>query len=74
VFGLLNGGLAGLIWTYVGTFIGFLAVIASMAEMASMAPTSGGQYHWVSEFAPESAQKFLSYLTGKFSISILSLR
>ena len=29
-----------------------------------MAPTSGGQYHWVSEFAPERAQKFLSYLTG----------
>lgn len=28
------------------------------------APTSGGQYHWVSEFAPASAQKFLSYLVG----------
>ena len=26
-----------------------------------MAPTSGGQYHWVSEFAPESSQRFLSY-------------
>jgi amino acid transporter len=47
-----------------GTFVGFLAVIASMAEMASMAPTAGGQYHWVSEFAPASAQKFLSYVTG----------
>lgn len=28
------------------------------------APTSGGQYHWVSEFAPPSKQRFLSYLTG----------
>jgi hypothetical protein len=28
------------------------------------APTSGGQYHWVSEFAPPSCQKFLSYITG----------
>jgi hypothetical protein len=28
------------------------------------APTSGGQYHWVSEFAPASSQKFLSYITG----------
>lgn len=27
-------------------------------------PTSGGQYHWVSEFAPQRAQKFLSYLVG----------
>jgi choline transport protein len=39
-------------------------VIVSMAEMASMAPTSGGQYHWVSEFAPPQHQKFLSYLVG----------
>lgn len=35
-----------------------------MAEMGSMAPTSGGQYHWVSEFAPERHQKFLSYMIG----------
>lgn len=80
-FGLINGGLAGLIYMYLFTFAGFLAVIASMAEMASMqvvlilrtnlavdnpsrAPTSGGQYHWVSEFAPKSCQKFLSYVTG----------
>ncbi|CZT22710.1 related to amino acid transporters [Ramularia collo-cygni] len=29
-----------------------------------MAPTSGGQYHWVSEFAPPSLQKPLSYVVG----------
>lgn len=29
-----------------------------------MSPTSGGQYHWVSEFAPPKIQKFLSYMTG----------
>jgi hypothetical protein len=28
------------------------------------APTSGGQYHWVSEFAPPSCQCILSYITG----------
>ncbi|KAF2148086.1 hypothetical protein K461DRAFT_283163 [Myriangium duriaei CBS 260.36] len=32
--------------------------------MASMAPTCGGQYHWVSEFAPPSQQKLASYITG----------
>lgn len=64
VFGLINGGTGGLIWTYIGTLFGFLAAIISMAEMASMAPTTGGQYHWVSEFAPRSAQKFLSYIVG----------
>jgi choline transport protein len=30
----------------------------------SRAPTAGGQYHWVSEFAPPSCQKFLSYIVG----------
>ena len=64
-FGLINGGTAGMIYSYIFTFVGFMLVIASMAEMASMAPTSGGQYHWVSEFSPRSAQKFLSYMTGK---------
>lgn len=63
-FGLINGGTAGLIYCYLGTFLGFIVVIASMAEMASMAPTAGGQYHWVSEFSPKSAQRFLSYVTG----------
>jgi hypothetical protein len=33
--------------------------------MASMAPTDGGQYHWVSEFCSPRHQKFLSYVTGK---------
>merc|ERR1712000_457086 len=57
--GLINGGTAGLIWMYLVAWIGFLAVNTSMAEMASMAPTSGGQYHWVSEFAPRKYQKFM---------------
>jgi choline transport protein len=35
--------------------------------MASMAPTSGGQYHWVSELAPPKCQQYLSHLTGWMS-------
>ncbi|KAN0082207.1 Amino acid permease domain containing protein [Elaphomyces granulatus] len=62
--GLTDGGTAGLIWGFVLVAIGFFLVFASLAEMASMAPTSGGQYHWVSEFAPRRHQKFLSYMTG----------
>ena len=46
--GLTDGGLSGLFWSYLWTLVGFGLIIASMAEMASMAPTSGGQYHWVS--------------------------
>lgn len=35
--------------------------------MSFRAPISGGQYHWVSEFAPPKYQKFLSYVTGWMS-------
>ncbi|CAK1361246.1 uncharacterized protein RHO25_005156 [Cercospora beticola] len=65
--GMYSGGLAGLFWSYVWTFCGFSLVVVSLAEMASMAPTSGGQYHWVSEFAPAKYQKLLSYFTGWMS-------
>ncbi|KAI5364589.1 Putative amino acid/polyamine transporter I [Septoria linicola] len=61
---LTNGGTAGVIWGYIVVVVGFSFVYMSIAEMTSMAPTSGGQYHWVSEFAPQPAQKFLSYLVG----------
>ncbi|RGP73716.1 hypothetical protein FLONG3_6264 [Fusarium longipes] len=62
--GLVNGGTAGLIWMFLICWVGFLLVNTSMAEMASMAPTTGGQYHWVSEFAPPRYQKLTSYLMG----------
>ena len=35
-FGLINGGFAGLIWSYIAVFVGFIFVYASMAELASM--------------------------------------
>ena len=54
--------------------IGFGIVMMSLAEMASMAPISGGQYHWVSEFAPPKYQKFLSYMVGTWYPNILQFR
>lgn len=41
--GMVDGGIAGLFWSYVWTWLGFSTVMASLAEMASMAPTAGGQ-------------------------------
>lgn len=34
--GLINGGLAGLFWSYIWTFVGFTFVEMSSAEMASI--------------------------------------
>ena len=36
LFGLLNGGTAGLIWGYLIVWVGYMLVFASIAEMASM--------------------------------------
>ncbi|KAG5976349.1 hypothetical protein E4U55_007351 [Claviceps digitariae] len=62
--GLIDGGRSVLVWAFLWNFFAFIPVYLSMAEMASMAPIAGAQYHWVSEFAPEKHQKLLSYLTG----------
>lgn len=43
---LTDGGTAGLLWGFIIIIAGFYFVYMSIAEMASMAPTSGGQYHW----------------------------
>lgn len=61
---LIDGGRPGAIYSLLWSFVGFVPIYLSMAEMASMAPIAGAQYHWVSEFAPESCQKTLSYFTG----------
>lgn len=63
-FGLYNGGTAGVIWMTIAVWVLVMTSIASIAEMASIAPTAGGQYHWVSEFAPDSIQQPLSYIVG----------
>ncbi|KAL8783123.1 MAG: hypothetical protein Q9195_009485 [Heterodermia aff. obscurata] len=65
--GLLIGGPAGVFWSLVWAYIGQMFIVLSLAEMASIAPTAGGQYHWVSEFAPRTVQKTLSYASGWLS-------
>lgn len=65
---LINGGRAGLVYSMISSTIGFGPVYLSMAEMSSIAPTAGAQYHWVSEFAPENCQRVLSYITGYVSV------
>ncbi|KJK65787.1 amino acid permease GABA permease [Aspergillus parasiticus SU-1] len=65
--GLRTGGRPCLFWSLVWAYCGQLFIVLSLAEMSSMAPTAGGQYHWVSEFAPRKHQKFLSYASGWLS-------
>ncbi|KAI0466805.1 amino acid/polyamine transporter I [Xylaria cf. heliscus] len=67
--GLQNGGPSGLIYGFIVVWVGTLSLFATLSELVSMAPTSGGQYHWVSMLAPPSCRKFLGYLTGWLTLT-----
>ncbi|KAF2178040.1 amino acid transporter [Zopfia rhizophila CBS 207.26] len=69
VQGLMNGGPAGVIWGYLVVWLGTLSTFATIAELASMAPTAAGQYHWVAMLAPSSCRNFLSYITAWVTFS-----
>lgn len=60
----LHVGPAGVIWAFLIGWVGVTSVYASVAELASIAPTAGGQYHWVAMMAPEWCANFLCYLTA----------
>ena len=67
--GLTNGGPSGVIYGYILVWAGMFSLMATLAELVSMAPTSGGQYHWVSMLAPQRYQKFFGYITGWLTIT-----
>lgn len=56
--GLLDGGLAGLWWSLIWCYFGQTFVVLSLSEMSSMAPTAGGQYHWVCSVRPATRKHY----------------
>ncbi|KAJ5182359.1 Amino acid/polyamine transporter I [Penicillium cf. viridicatum] len=61
---MIDGGPVTLVYGFLFCWFGALVTASSLAEMASMAPTSSGQYHWVAMLAPKGQAKFLSWVTG----------
>lgn len=61
---LQNGGPAGAVYSFIFAWTGTACSFTVLAELVSMAPTSGGQYHWCAMLSPPSMMKFLSYITG----------
>ncbi|KAF2192969.1 hypothetical protein K469DRAFT_735070 [Zopfia rhizophila CBS 207.26] len=61
--GLQNGGPAGLIYSYILSWLGVVSVMSCLASLASMAPTAAGQYYWVSILAPKGLGRIMSYVT-----------
>ena len=50
------------------TTIGYLCIALTFAELVSVYPTAGGQYHFTSILAPKSINKFTSYLCGIIAV------
>ncbi|KAM3075567.1 hypothetical protein ACMFMG_007706 [Clarireedia jacksonii] len=65
---LANGGAPCLFYNYCISLLGSLAISLSLAEIASIWPTAGGQYHFVAALAPKSQRKIASWFTGWISI------
>ncbi|KAI0118585.1 amino acid transporter-like protein [Hypoxylon sp. NC0597] len=64
-----SGGPSGIIYGYLLVWAGMLSTFTTLGELCSMAPTSGGQYHYVAMLSPPRAQKLLSYLTGWLTLT-----
>lgn len=50
--GLYNGGPVALAYGFVVAYCGTVAMAASFAEMASIVPVAGAQYHRAADLAP----------------------
>src|SRR5271170_3488334 len=45
---IFNGGLSGVLYEFIAVSVFYWIVAASIAELASAIPSSGGVYHWAS--------------------------
>lgn len=62
----VQGGPVTLTYGLIAMFVLVGACVLSLAELASVYPTAGGQYHWTSILAPRRARRVMVY----FSIQI----
>ncbi|KAJ5805360.1 hypothetical protein N7474_011247 [Penicillium riverlandense] len=66
--GLVNGGPAGLVWGMVLSITGTMAMALSLAELASMCPLAGAQYHWTALLAPPRIRAFSTWMQGWITV------
>ncbi|KAF7592300.1 hypothetical protein BBP40_000431 [Aspergillus hancockii] len=62
--GLFNGGPAAIIYGMILSTTGNLAIASSLAELATVHPTAGAQYHWTYILAP-GYRRFFSFFQGE---------
>lgn len=63
-YGMGYAGTAGMTWGWLVAMVGIQAVAASMAELCSSMPTSGGLYYASAVLAPRGWGPFAAWVTG----------
>lgn len=53
-----------MIWGFFIVIPGVLCQVASMAEMSSVQPIAGAQYHWTWHLAPPQHRRFITWIQG----------
>lgn len=61
---LLQGGPATLIYGMLLTTVLYLSIALTIAELSSVYPTAGGQYHFASILGPKRFTRAISYICG----------
>ncbi|OJD11807.1 hypothetical protein AJ78_07489 [Emergomyces pasteurianus Ep9510] len=61
---LLAGGPVTLVYSILVSTSAYFSIAGSMAELSSIYPTAGGQYHFTSILAPKKWRRGLSYTCG----------
>ncbi|RDA86139.1 hypothetical protein CP532_3053 [Ophiocordyceps camponoti-leonardi (nom. inval.)] len=64
VVAISNGGPPGVLYEFVAVSVCYLAVAASIAELASAVPSSAGVYHWASVTPGVRAGRPVGFLAG----------
>ncbi|KZZ88861.1 Amino acid/polyamine transporter I [Ascosphaera apis ARSEF 7405] len=64
---LTNGGPVVIVYGIIFAFAGSMGIACSLAELASILPIPGAQYHWTYELAPRG-KRFWSFLQGWLTI------
>ncbi|CZT41404.1 probable UGA4 GABA permease-also involved in delta-aminolevulinate transport [Rhynchosporium secalis] len=68
VFSLGSGGSVGMVWTYLAGCLLLIPVAASLGELGSAMPTSGGIYYWVARLTPPRQRAFVCWLAGYMNV------
>ncbi|KIW18243.1 hypothetical protein PV08_02531 [Exophiala spinifera] len=65
---LLAGGPVTLLYGILISTLVYICIAFSLAELTSVYPTAGGQYHFASILAPKSINRSISYVCGLVSL------